>query len=283
MPTSRAAGGVRTGDGISGQELARAMDRDELSMCYQPQFDLETGRLVGFEALLRWTSPLRGAVPPDLFVPVAEREGLINRIGDWVLRQALGEAAGWPSDLSVAVNLSPAQLNDPALARRVTMLLAAFGLAPSRLEIEITESAGDLASPLARRTLAALRAAGVRIAMDDFGAGSSSLERLASLPFDRIKLDRALVSGMAPGNRRDVIVQAVAALGRSLGVPVTAEGVETGEQLDRVRQAGCQTVQGFLFGRPLPAAAMAIPRASRSVPRRVRGGAVVAAIRNDRR
>ncbi len=248
-------------------DLRRALALRELELHYQPQTNLATGRISGFEALLRWRHPARGLVPPADFVPLAEEIGLIVPFGEWVLRTACREAARWPGDLSLAVSLSPVQFASPNLVAAVTSALAASGLPARRLELEITESVLLEESEAVLATLHRLRGLGARIAMDDFGTGYSSLSYLRSFPFDKIKIDRSFVRGLSssPGDGEQAaaaaaeagecaaIVRAIAGLGASFGMATTAEGVETEEQLRRIRDEGCTEAQGFLVSRPVPA------------------------------
>ncbi|MCB4821870.1 putative bifunctional diguanylate cyclase/phosphodiesterase [Roseicella aerolata] len=227
--------------------LRAALPRGEFTLHYQPQLDLGTRTLAGFEALLRWQRPGLGLVPPAEFIPLAEEIGLIGTIGEWVLREATSEAARWPAPLRVAVNVSPPQFQNGRLVGSVQAALAASGLPGDRLELEVTESAlledggwGTMAQ------LQALKMLGLRISLDDFGTGYSSLSQLRSFPFDRVKIDRSFADDAA-------VVRAVAALGTSLGIRTTAEGVETPAQLERVRADGCTEAQGYLLGRPVPA------------------------------
>ena len=234
-------------------DLRRAFALRQFELYYQPQVALPDNRLFGFEALLRWRHPARGFIPPDQFVPLAEEVGLIAPIGAWVLATACAEATRWPAPLAVAVNVSGLQFEQGDLLDAVGCALDRSGLAPQRLEIEITESA-LLAHPEATLgILHRLRERGVRIAMDDFGTGYSSLTRLQSFPFDRIKIDRSFVSGCRGMAEGRAIVRAIAGLGASLGMRTIAEGVETEEQLASVRAEGCTEVQGYLFGRPIAA------------------------------
>ena len=237
-------------------ELRRALALKELELAYQPQIELSSNDVVGFEALLRWKSPARGLVSPADFIPLAEEIGLIVPIGDWVLQTACKEAASWSRPVSIAVNLSPVQFRSARLVDSVIAALAFSGLDPARLELEITEGAllEDTGRVLA--ALQALRALGVRISMDDFGTGYSSLSYLQKFPFDKIKIDQSFVRGIGSGDC-GAIVRAVASLGASLGMKTTAEGVETTEQLARMRAEGCSEVQGYLTGRPMPADAAA--------------------------
>jgi diguanylate cyclase (GGDEF)-like protein len=237
-------------------DLRRALALRELELHYQPQTNLATGRISGFEALLRWRHPARGLVPPADFVPLAEEIGLIVSFGEWVLRAACREAARWPGDLSLAVNLSPVQFASPNLVAAVTSALAASGLAgpPARARDHRERAAGGERGGPGHPAPAAR--AGARIAMDDFGTGYSSLSYLRSFPFDKIKIDRSFVRGLSGGGGAGdcaAIVRAIAGLGASFGMATTAEGVETEEQLRQVRDGGCTEVQGYLVSRPVPA------------------------------
>ncbi len=234
-------------------DLRKALVEDEFELYYQPLVNLQSDAVSGFEALLRWNHPTRGLVPPSEFIPVAEEMGLIVPLGEKILRQACTEAAGWPDDIKVAVNLSPVQFKSKTLALAVISALASSGLPPHRLELEITESVLLQDSELTLTTLHQLRALGVRIAMDDFGTGYSSLSYLRSFPFDKIKIDQSFVRDMSGKEDSIAIVRAVAGLGKNLGMATTAEGVETQEQLRYLRQEGCTEVQGYLFSRPMPA------------------------------
>jgi len=235
------------------QELRSAIANGQLSLHYQPLAEAG-GDIIGFEALARWNHPTRGTVPPDVFIPIAEESSLIISMGEWILREACREAASWPKPLHIAVNLSPVQFRHGDLAQVIHGILLETGLAPSRLEIEITESVliGDFSRAVS--VLRRLKSLGVRISMDDFGTGYSSLSYLQSFPFDKIKIDRAFISNVERNNQSASIVRAVIGLGRGLKVPVVAEGVETREQLDFLLQEECDEVQGFLLGRPRPIA-----------------------------
>lgn len=236
--------------------LRTALAQGELELYFQPFFALHDGRISGFEALLRWHHPERGAIPPGDFIPVAEDLGLIAPLGEWVLRQACAAAATWPEHIRVAVNLSPAQFRRDKLAHVVKQALEGASLAPGRLELEITESTLLQDNEKVVATLHELRDLGVRIALDDFGTGYSSLHYLRCFPFDRIKIDQSFVKEM--GSRPDcrAIVYSVANLARELGITTTAEGVETIEQLKQVRDAGCVEAQGYYFDRPVPLSAI---------------------------
>lgn len=235
-------------------DLRRAIANGELELLYQPVFHASTRSLSSFEALLRWHHPERGTILPDEFIPIAEETGLVASIGEWVLRTACFEAHNWPLHIHLAVNLSPAQLHSSNLVGTVANALAAAGLIPERLELEVTENVllGDAETALAK--LHSLRSMGVRIVMDDFGTGYSSLSNLRAFPFDKIKIDRSFVSDLASNREALAIVRAVRDLGRSFEMSVTAEGVETEAQLQQLQAEGCNEVQGYLFGRPLPAA-----------------------------
>ncbi len=234
-------------------ELRAALGNGELEVYYQPVFNLAANEISGFEALLRWNHPVRGMVSPVEFIPVAEDTGLIIPIGEWVLRQACAEAAAWPAPLQVAVNLSAVQFKGRNLVGTVMSALAAAGLPPARLELEVTESVLLLESQATRATLHKLRELGVRIAMDDFGTGYSSLSYLRSFPFDKIKIDRSFIRDLSTKPGCTAIVHAIAELARSLGMATTAEGVETEEHLTLLRAEGCTEIQGYLISPPKPA------------------------------
>ncbi len=236
--------------------LRSALAHDQLSLDYQPLFDLHRNRVSAVEALLRWHHPTRGTIPPDEFIPVAEDTGLVGRIGDWVLRNACAAAAGWPDDIGIAINLSPVQFKQgESLVETVVSALAASGLKPRRLELEITESVLLFHMEGVLKTLHRLRDLGVRISMDDFGTGYSSLSYLRAFPFDKIKIDRSFVQD-AVSHDGSAIISAVVGLGRTLGMSIAAEGVETAEQLRLVKRQGCDEAQGYLLSRPLSHAAV---------------------------
>jgi diguanylate cyclase (GGDEF)-like protein len=235
-------------------DLRRALTAGEFSLVYQPQVALATNELTGMEALIRWTHPERGPVSPSDFIPIAEETGLIVPFGEWVLQTACTEAARWPDPIRVAVNLSPVQLRNRGFVTAVTRTLAAAGLPARRLELEITEAVLMQNDEAVLAMLHQLRGFKVRIAMDDFGTGYSSLNYLRSFPFDKIKIDRCFTTDADRNRGGGAIIQAIATLGASLGVETTAEGIETSDQLDLVRRAGCTEVQGYLIGRPRPAA-----------------------------
>jgi diguanylate cyclase (GGDEF)-like protein/PAS domain S-box-containing protein len=235
------------------QDLRQALADGGFDIHYQPLLDLASGEVTGCEALLRWRHPERGMVSPAEFIPLAEDTGLINELGDWVMQTACTEAAGWPSRVRLAVNVSPIQLKSPTLALRITGALAASGLPPDRLEIEITEAVLIHDDETALEILHQLRAIGVRIALDDFGTGFSSLSYLKRFPFDKIKIDRCFVSDIEVDGSA-AIVQAVVNIAAARNMTTTAEGVETEQQREMLRQLGCTQMQGYLFSAPKPAA-----------------------------
>jgi diguanylate cyclase (GGDEF)-like protein len=258
------------------QDLRRALPAGEFELYYQPIVNLANDQIGGFEALIRWNHPIRGLVAPNTFIPLAEEIGLIVPIGEWVIRQACATAALWPEDIHVAVNISAVQFRSPGLAQVIVGALAASGLHPTRLEIEITETVLLQDKELTLATLHQLRALGVRIAMDDFGTGYSSLTYLQCFPFDKIKIDRSFVKDIAENAGSLNIVRAVAALANGLGMKATAEGVENKEQLDRITSEGCTDVQGFLFSHPLPAGEIERLFLSRPEKQKDRDGTVAA-------
>jgi len=231
-------------------DLRQAIARNELQLVYQPQLDVQTGQVTGFEALLRWHHPERGSVSPAVFIPIAEEAGAITTIGEWVLRQACREAASWTQPLMVAVNVSPMQIYDPNFAQTVHTVLLETGLEPRRLELEITETALIRELNRALLSLRQIKALGVQIAMDDFGTGYSSLSNLRAFPFDKIKIDGSFIKSVDHNDQAATIVRTVLALGRGLGLPVLAEGVETAAELQFLRDQNCDGIQGFLIGRP---------------------------------
>jgi diguanylate cyclase (GGDEF)-like protein/PAS domain S-box-containing protein len=235
------------------QDLRNAIARDELELHYQPQAHIG-GKITGFEALVRWHHPRFGLVAPSTFIPLAEETGIIVSLGQWILRTACREAASWPRPLRIAINLSPVQFQRGDLAKLVHEILLETGLPPSRLELEITEGVliADFSGTVS--ILRRLKNLGVRIAMDDFGTGYSSLSYLQSFPFDKIKIDQAFVANLSHSQQAVTIIRAVIALGRGLGVPVVAEGVETEEQLKFLADEHCNEIQGYLVGRPKPIA-----------------------------
>jgi diguanylate cyclase (GGDEF)-like protein len=237
-------------------DLRGALHRNEFELFYQPLVTLETGVLAQFEALLRWNHPTRGMVSPADFIPVAEETGLIVDIGAWVLQAACKEAASWPNDVRIAVNLSPVQFKDGGLVRTVREALATSGLDPRRLELEITESVLLQDSATTLDALHEIRALAVTIALDDFGTGYSSLSYLRRFPFDKMKIDQSFVREMGESEDAMAIIRAIAGLGQSLRMTTTAEGVETIEQLERLRAEGCTQAQGYYLSRPQPVSAL---------------------------
>ncbi len=232
-------------------DLREAIERNELELHYQPIMNLRRDGISGFEALARWRHPAKGMVPPGIFIPVAEDSGLILPLGEWALLEACRTAVTWPDDLKIAVNLSPVQFSAPNLVETVQRVLTDTGLAPERLELEITERIFMDNSDGTLSILRRLKVLGVRIAMDDFGTGYSSLSYLRSFPFDKIKVDRTFVSDLAEHNEHIVIVQAVVSIARALGMTTTAEGVETDGQYQFLKALGCDEAQGYLFSPPV--------------------------------
>lgn len=225
--------------------------RGEFVPYYEQQIDLNTGTLIGFEVLARWNSPELGQISPDIFIPIAEDTGMIGDLSACVIRQAMEDARGWDPSLTISVNISPVQLRDPWLAQKIVKLLVETGFPASRLEIEITESCLFENMGLAQSIIGSLKNQGVRVALDDFGTGYSSLAHLRALPFDRIKIDRSFVTSMNESKESRAIVQTIALLGESMGLPITAEGIEDGELIAHLTEIGCGKGQGFHFGQPL--------------------------------
>ena len=234
--------------------LRVAVERGEFELHYQPLFDLEQNRICSFEALLRWNHPERGMIPPAEFVPVAEDTGLIAPIGSWVIREACAQAARWPDDVRVAVNVSPVQFHRGGLHETILQSLADSGLAAERLEIEITESIFLEGTDATLKLLHSLRSLGVRVALDDFGTGYSSLSYLQSFPFDKLKIDRSFIQNLLTREGASAIVRAITELAHALNIETTAEGVEETAQLMELRAHGCSSVQGYLFAEPMTAA-----------------------------
>jgi diguanylate cyclase (GGDEF)-like protein len=232
-------------------ELGSAIEHNQLKLFYQPQARMD-GDVIGFEALLRWEHPVRGRIAPNTFVPLAEDNGMIIPIGEWVLREACRQAASWSQPLTVAVNLSPVQFHYSDLPALVLSILIETGLPPHRLELEITE--GVLMSDFARAItiLRRLKSLGVSIAMDDFGTGYSSLRYLQAFPFDKIKIDKSFVDQLGQNMQSQAIIRAVIGLAHGLALPVLAEGVETADQLEFLKREHCDEIQGYLIGRPQP-------------------------------
>ncbi len=232
------------------RDLRLALQRDEFVVFYQPQMDLKSGEICGYEALVRWERPGEGIISPMDFIPVAEETGIIKELGEWILRKACQDGANWISSGIVAVNFSAEQFRFPGVDEMIREVLEETGLDPQRLEIEITESLFLNHSSELMATLRRIKALGVRIAMDDFGTGYSSLSYLTRFPFDKIKIDRSFVGQLSGDPQIGAIISSIVGLGRSLSVDITAEGVETNEQVTLLQAAGCSIVQGFLFGAP---------------------------------
>ena len=233
-------------------ELRAAIQRDELSIFFQPIVDLETGKIRTFEALVRWFHPEKGELRPDEFIPVAEETGVIITLGNWITAQAAKTCAQWPEDVTIAVNLSPLQIRAPGAALGILSALRDAGLDPRRLELEVTESLFLEDNDNTVRFIDELSAAGVRFALDDFGTGYSSLGYINKFPFKKIKVDRSFVSGPNIGKKSDAIIRAVAEMGSTLNMDIVAEGLETIEQVEAVRRAGCTLGQGYYFSRAVP-------------------------------
>ena len=232
-------------------DLRQAIERSELWVAYQPIVRAAGEEISGFEALVRWNHPSRGLISPATFIPLAEEAGLIGKIGEWVLRTALEEAARWPDHVRVAVNLSPLQFNDPNVAAMVASHLGETGVRADRLELEITEGVFLAEGDSTDDTFAKLKALGVRLALDDFGTGYSSLGYLKKAPFDKIKIDQSFVRGAASTTQRNAaIIRAIVTLAETLGMDTCAEGVETHDDLQLIRELGVSMVQGYIFGRP---------------------------------
>ena len=238
-------------------DLADALEREQLTLVYQPTFELSSQRLDGVEALLRWHHPTRGEVLPAEFVPIAEQSGLIVPIGRWVLEKACEQAGSWHRDgrrVGVAVNVSARQLDRDGLVEEVRMALQESGLPPEALTLEVTETTVMRDAPTSARRLRALKDLGVRIAIDDFGTGYSSLAYLRQFPVDILKIDRSFVSGMTSSKEAAALVRTLIQLGKTIELITLAEGIEHQAQLDALREEGCDYGQGFLFARPLPVA-----------------------------
>jgi EAL domain-containing protein (putative c-di-GMP-specific phosphodiesterase class I) len=232
------------------RDLKDAIGAGELRVFYQPLASTNEGTILGFEALVRWQHPTQGLLSPDTFVPIAEENGLIGLLGEWVLMRACADAAAWERPLRIAVNLSPLHIHEPALPDRVASVLSATGLDPRRLELEVTETALFRDTSDALENLRALKRLGVRIAIDDFGTGYSSLSTLQSFPFDKIKIDKGFIENVNRTARATAIVRAIISLGNSLGISVAAEGVERRSQLEFLKAERCEQVQGFIIGKP---------------------------------
>lgn len=236
------------------RDLEHAIEENQLFLVYQPFLDLHKGRITGFEALLRWQHPVRGLIPPSVFIPIAEESGLIHQFGEWVVRHACAMLSHWPEDVRIAVNFSAVQFQNAGILQTIVQTLADFNVAPQRLEIEITESMLISKYGSAPAILNALLELGLTVALDDFGTGFSSLTYLRKLPFSRIKIDQSFIRDMLTQPDCAAIVKSVISLAQDLKIGVVAEGVETVDQLEYLRQTSCDEVQGYLIGRPMTAA-----------------------------
>lgn len=232
-------------------DIRSAIPNGEFVPYFEQQIDLETGELTGFEMLARWVSPTRGLIPPDEFIAVAEETGMIGDLSLSIIRKAMFEAKNWDPSLTVSVNISPVQLKDPWLAQKIVKLLVETGFPANRLEVEITESSLFKNLSLAQSIVGSLKNQGIKIALDDFGTGYSSLAHLRALPFDRIKIDRSFVSTMLENSESAAIVSAIAGLGASLSVPITAEGIEDQALVEKLHALGCTKGQGWFYGLPM--------------------------------
>lgn len=236
--------------------IRRGLTTGEFVPYYQEQIDLKTGELSGFEMLARWNSPTLGVISPEVFIPVAEQMGAIGELSESVIAQALRDAKSWDASLTLAVNISPLQLRDPWFAQKLLKMLTAANFPPQRLEIEITESCLHENLGVAHTLITSLKNQGIRVSLDDFGTGYSSIAQLRSLPFDRIKIDRSFVTNLVENKDSAAIVHAIALLGQGLGLPITAEGIETRDVLNLLQQYGDIKGQGYLYGQPQPGAAI---------------------------
>jgi EAL domain-containing protein (putative c-di-GMP-specific phosphodiesterase class I) len=236
------------------RELRSAIVADIVEPHYQPLISLKGDRIVGFETLARWENRTLGHIPPDVFIPIAEETGLINALGDQLLRRACIDANAWPATFTLAFNISPVQLRDPTLGLRILSILGQTGFSPHRLEIEITESAFVENTGVTKTVIDELRQAGVRIALDDFGTGYATLSQLLSFHLDKIKIDRSFVSHLDDNADSRVIVRAILVLAKGFGLTTTAEGVENAGQLAYLVANGCTQGQGYLFSKAVPAA-----------------------------
>ena len=234
-------------------ELRSAISSNSLMLHYQPQVAATTGRIVGFEALVRWKHPQHGVIAPNDFIPIAEERGLIVPLGEWVLRQACTDAMTWPNDMTVAINISPIQFKHKDYVSSVARIIEETGIDPTRIELELTEGVVVDDADIAEHAIMELRALGVRFALDDFGTGYSSLIYLRRFAFDKIKIDKSFLDQMEATGESTILVHSVVHLGRALGLTVTAEGVENDEQHRLLQAVGCHLLQGYLFSRPVAA------------------------------
>jgi EAL domain-containing protein (putative c-di-GMP-specific phosphodiesterase class I) len=234
------------------RDVGEALAGGQFALAYQPVCDAESRTIQGFEALIRWCHPIRGQVPPSLFIPAAERAGLILQIGNWVIETACAEAASWSRPLRIAVNVSPPQFMQPDLCQSLQRVLERTGLDPTRLDIEVTEGLMLGEAEVVLQNMRCLRSMGIKISLDDFGTGHSSLSYLCRFPFDTIKIDRSFVQNLGDDTESRAIVSSIISLSRNLRLNVVAEGVETELQLRELRDLRCSRIQGYLFGRPMP-------------------------------
>ncbi len=235
------------------QGIRFGLDHDQFLPFFEPQVDLNTGTITGFEVLARWDHPLTGIVAPDRFIAIAEEHNLIGRLSDQVVRKALAAAAGWDASISLSINISPRQFTDSWLAQKIVRLLAETGFPAERLVVEVTESSLFADIDLARTIVHSLKNQGIALALDDFGSGFSSLSHLSALPFDKIKIDRTFVASIGQSRQSAAIVRAVTTMAQALDVPVVAEGIEDAAAHETLRQMGCGLGQGWYFGKPMPA------------------------------
>jgi predicted signal transduction protein with EAL and GGDEF domain len=251
--------------------LRRGIGAGEFVPYYEQQIDIQTGKLVGFEMLARWKSPEFGVVSPEMFIPLAEELGVIGELSETLIRKALEDAKGWDPELTLSVNISPIQLRDPWFAQKLLRLLTETGFPPQRFEIEITESCLHENVAVVRSIITSLKNQGVKVSLDDFGTGYSSLAQLRALPFDRLKIDRSFVSELASEGANCELVAAIVSLGRGLGLPIVAEGIENGEALEVLQKLGDLKGQGYHYGKPEDAAATLerlMAKASKEIPHR---------------
>jgi EAL domain-containing protein (putative c-di-GMP-specific phosphodiesterase class I) len=251
------------------QGLRHGIGAGEFVPYYQQQIDIQTGKVVGFEMLARWKSPEFGIISPEMFIPLAEELGVIGELSDGLVRQAIHDAKGWDAELILSVNISPIQLRDPWFAQKLLRLLTETGFPPRRFEIEITESCLHENVAVVRSILTSLRNQGVKVSLDDFGTGYSSLAQLRALPFDRLKIDRSFVTELASKGANSELVAAIVALGRGLGLPIVAEGIENEEALAALREFGDIMGQGYHYGMPENAEATLdrlMAQAARDIP-----------------
>ena len=239
-------------EGILVAEMRSAILNNEFELYYQPQNSAENGELVGFEALVRWKSPTKGVISPITFIPLAEKSGLINQLGEWVINESCKHAANWDDRITVSVNVSAVQITGSDLPNIIRSALRKSGLSAKRLELEITESALIVDEAYAVNMFNEIKEIGCSIVMDDFGTGYSSLARLSSYPFDKIKIDRAFIMKLHDSRSARVIVESAVLIGASMGMRVLAEGVETKEDFEMLQDLGCHELQGYYFGRPAP-------------------------------